>query len=271
MTKSELLNLIESSDRGYNLHTHTEFCDGKSSMAELAAAAHNEGFRLLGFSPHCPLPVSSPCNMAWNDIRNYNQQIDSLRERFGHEMKILRGMEVDYLNKDFGPACSMIQDLGLDYSIGSVHFVPTRNNEFIDCDGNAERFAVNLRNYFSSDLRYVVEKYFSQVMEMIDCGGFDILGHFDKIAGNASSIENDIEEHGWYQSLISDVIKMATERGLIVEINTKAYLSRKRFYPNHLLWGKLKSAHLHIVINSDAHHAHLINAGRCEAFELMSE
>lgn len=38
-------------DIPYNLHSHTQFCDGRASMEEMAAAAMAEGFSHWGFSP----------------------------------------------------------------------------------------------------------------------------------------------------------------------------------------------------------------------------
>ena len=39
-----------------NFHTHTRYCDGKDSPAELAEAAFALGFRALGFSGHSFTP-----------------------------------------------------------------------------------------------------------------------------------------------------------------------------------------------------------------------
>lgn len=34
-----------------NYHTHTEFCDGRASMAEMAAEAYDAGFNVGRFAP----------------------------------------------------------------------------------------------------------------------------------------------------------------------------------------------------------------------------
>ena len=191
----------------YNLHSHTQFCDGRNSMDEIASSARKSGIIHLGFTPHCPVPLYSPCNMDKESVEDYFHEIERLKEKYEGEMKIYRSMEIDYFGDDFGAHIDYFQNLPLEYRLSSVHFVPTQNGDLIDCDGSAERFKENLKNRYHGDLRYVVEKYFEQVLRMIERGGFDILGHFDKIAANASSVQPDIEEEGWYVSLSDDVIR----------------------------------------------------------------
>ena len=98
------------------------------------------------------------------------------------------------LRGEFGPSHSFIQKLPLDYVIGSVHFVPTRDGRFVDCDGRYETFRRRLQDYFHDDIRYVVETFFASTIEMIEAGGFDIIGHFDKIGLNASYYKPGIEQ-----------------------------------------------------------------------------
>ena len=179
-------------------------------------------------------------------------------------------MEIDFISPDFGPHIDYFQKLPLDYRIGSVHFVPTREGVPVDCDGRYERFAGYLKEVFHGDLRYVVEKYFEQVLVMLERGGFEMLGHLDKIAGNASQADPEIESQGWYEALIDDVISHAVGSGVVVEINTKAYEEKKRFFPAERWWHKLISAGVPLAINSDAHYRDRIGSGRSQALALLN-
>lgn len=256
--------------RQYNFHTHTEFCDGKSVMTEMADAALGEGMTALGFSPHAPISVSSPCNMPKETVKDYLDIATRLKEEVSG-MDIYTGMEVDFLSADCGPHTDYYQKLNLDYMIGSVHFVPNQDGIFIDCDGSEERFLRNLKAGFRGDLRYVVEKYFEQVLTMLERGGLDLLGHLDKIAANASAAESGIENESWYRALIVDVISHAASSDTAIEINTKAYPTKNRFFPAESWWSLLPEYGCKIIVNSDAHYADKISAGRNEAFELLTE
>lgn len=252
----------------YNYHSHTQFCDGRADMATMAAAAFDGGFKIWGISPHSPICVDSPCNMSYDSVPEYLAEANRLKELYDGRMSVLTGMEIDFISHDFGPHIDYFQNMPLDFRIGSVHFVPNQQGIPVDCDGAYERFAIHLRSDYNNDLRYVVEKYFEQVLTMIERGGFDILGHLDKIAGNATVADPELEEQGWYRALVDDTIRHALDAGLKIEINTKAYQKSSRFFPSQKFWYLLPPLS-HLLINSDAHYPDRVNAGRREALQLL--
>lgn len=268
MTAGELRDLIAGT-RAYNLHSHSEFCDGRAPMASIIEAAAKEGFRIWGVTPHSPLPIESGCNMLRSDVPRYISRLEELREEYDGKMALLCGMEVDYLGRDFGPHIDYFQKLPVDYRIGSVHFVPNQEGRLLDCDGSFERFGKYLKAGYAGDLRYVVEKYFEQVLTMLEEGGFEILGHFDKIIGNAALADPGLESEGWYEALIRDVVSHARDAGVIVEINTKSIESKGRFFPAEKWWPLLLESGLPTAVNSDCHHPDLTNLGREEAFSRL--
>lgn len=263
----EIISLTDA----YNLHSHTQFCDGRDSMEDIAEGAMKAGIRYLAFTPHSPVPIESPCNMAKEDMVNYYSECDRLKERYANDMEILRAFEIDYLGPDFGPHVDFIQRQPLDFRLGTVHFVPNRAGICLDCDGRFERFARYLKEGYDGDLRYVVEKYFEQVLMMIERGGFELLGHFDKIAGNASQAWPSLEDEGWYEALVDDVVSHVASTEIVVEINTKAYMEKGRFYPAERWWNKLIEAGVAVAIDSDAHWASKITSGREEAIKRFAQ
>lgn len=262
-------DIIKATDR-YNLHSHTQFCDGRFPMEEMAASAAECRMLYYGFSPHSPICCDSPCNMSRGDVPVYIDEAARLREVYSGRMEVLTSMEIDFISPDFGPHIDYFQNMQLDYRLASVHFVPTQDGVWLDCDGRFERFARYLKEDYKNDLRYVVEKYFENVIRMIEDGGFEILGHFDKIAGNAALADPEIENAAWYEALVDDVLSHASSAGVIVEINTKSYADKKRFFPAFRWWDKIRNASLPVVVNSDAHYPDKVNAGREEALKLLT-
>lgn len=267
MTPKELLAFLGDS-RDYNLHTHTPYCDGRSSIRDMADEAARIGMTVLGFSSHGPVSLGSPCNIPFPDVAPYLAEIREVSEIY-QPLKILCGMEIDYLDKDEGPHSAYFQDLGLDYSIGSVHFLRDRKGEFQDCDGKPERFVGYLKYNFGNDLRYVVEKYFDAYLEMIGAGGFTILGHPDKIARNASFVDAGIESYPWYQRWVKTLIEEASKKDCIMEVNTKIMTREGRIFPAEGLLPEVIAAGIPLVVNSDAHEAELLTSGREKAFEII--
>lgn len=265
---TDLRKIIGVTD-AYNFHAHTQFCDGRDSISEIASAAAEAHFRYFAFTPHSPVPINSPCNMDATRTEEYFEEIDSIKSLYAGKMEVFKSMEIDWLGDDWGPHIDYFHDLPLDFRLGSVHFVPSRDGTLYDCDGSFDRFRPLLEKCYEGDVRYVVERYFEQVLRMLERGGFDLLGHFDKIAGNASKAFPELEDQGWYESLVDDVISDAAGSGVIVEINTKAWPDSGRFFPAERWWGKLLAAGIPLAVDSDAHWASKVTAGREEAFKAL--
>lgn len=265
----DILSLI-GNERRYNFHSHTEFCDGRAQMQAFAAKAVELGFRHYGFSPHSPIPIESPCNMAKSKVEDYLHEVARIQELYaGSPTRFHASMEIDYLDGNWGPANDYFQSLPLDYRIGSVHFIPDQDGQYVDIDGNYESFKVKMEKHFRNDIRYVVETFYSQSSDMVDAGGFDILGHMDKVGHNASSYCPGIEEEAWYRDAALNLIDKVARSGISVELNTKAYRDHGRFFPSLRYLQELKRRGVGIIINSDAHVPALIDASRQEAFALL--
>ncbi len=263
----DFLNLLDGSTR-YNFHSHTQFCDGRAPMADFAAEAVKQGFTHYGFSPHSPVPIDSPCNMRESDVAVYLAEADRLSAEYAGKIRFMKSMEIDYLGPEWGPAHPYFDTLPLDYRIGSVHFVPS-DEGYVDVDGRFESFKAKMARYFHNDIRHVVDSFYRQSTAMLEAGGFEIIGHFDKIGHNAAHFKEGIEDESWYQRHVDDLIDLIIDKGVTVEINTKAWTDHHRMFPACRYWKRLTDAGVPIVINSDAHYPHLIDASRAEAFGML--
>lgn len=252
----------------YTLHAHTQFCDGRNSMAEFAEKAAAAGFTHYGFTPHSPLPIESSCNMSKDDVAAYFAEFERLRTQYPN-IHFYKGMEIDYLDDSWGPANPYFTGLNLDYAIGSVHFVPNQEGVYYDIDGRPDHFKMRLRESFDGDVRYVVDQYFRHSMAMVAAGGFQIIGHFDKIKHNAGSVEPGIESTDFYKSWVNDLIDAIIQSGVIVEINTKSWKEFGQLFPAQHHWKRLLQAGVNIVVNSDAHYIDRINAARPEVLKAL--
>ncbi len=264
------IKAIAASGEKYNFHTHTQFCDGHDSIATMAQTAVANRFRHIGFTPHAPVPIESPCNMSANDVPAYFDEVRKVNDTYGDICRFYTGMEIDYLGPQCTAVSSYYRELGLDFTISSVHFIPDQSGTPVDIDGRYERFARNMREHFRNDLRYVVNTFFHSSMEMLATGGFDILGHFDKVAMNASYHQPDVEQQGWYSDLVDTYLDEIIKSGVVVEINTKAYDEHGRFFPHTRLWPALINSGITFVVNSDAHYATRLESSRDKAFSILS-
>ena len=256
----------------YNLHTHTQYCDGHATIEEFVNEAIAQGFTHLGFTPHSPISVESPCNMSRENVKLYFEEIERMRSTYGDRINLYTSMEIDYVSVGDGPASDYFQSLPLDYRIGSVHFIPAidKPDEMVDIDGKFPAFKARMAKHFDGNIEYVVRTFFAQMMAMVEEGGFDIVGHMDKIGFNASQYREGIDEEPWYDRLVIDLFENIMDNHYVIEINTKAWLQRNRFYPNLKYFGMLKRFNAPVVVNSDAHYPTLLNNGRMEAIRLLN-
>ena len=254
-----------------NLHCHTQFCDGHDTMEAFVTQAISSGITTLGFTPHSPVPLQSPCNMPDCDVAAYFSEIDRLRQLYGHSITLLAGMEIDYLGSDWGPCSSYFDSLPLDYRIASVHFIPDFDGNPIDIDGRVTSFNKKMAAHFRNDIRYVVQTFFDRSMEMVEAGHFDILGHADKIARNASHFSPGIEDEPWFIERVRALLSAAISKGIAVEINTKVLDDAGRTFPRERFFSLLLDSNARIFINSDSHVAANIDSGRRRAISMLAE
>lgn len=269
MKKTFDLDSILSTSR-YNLHSHTQFCDGRGTMDQFARAAADAGILHYGFTPHSPVPFDTPCNMKADDVPAYLAEVERIRKKYD-TVQFYAGMEIDYLGPDWGPAHPYFAGLDLDYSIGSVHFLPAKSDpsRFIDVDGRPERFVQYMHEYFDDDIEYVVEEFYRRSSAMVRAGGFDILGHLDKIGANASYYLPGIERRRRYLDALNALVDDVIASGVCVEINTKSLAQTGRIFPRETVVARLYRAHVPLLVNSDTHYPDLINAGRPYALSLL--
>lgn len=270
MTVTDLITAVGDSRR-YNFHSHTQYCDGHATIEEFAEAAVAIGMEHYGFSPHSPIPFESSCNMSFEDVPRFIEDVKEMQRRYDGKIKFYTAMEVDFLDNEWGPAVDYFKGLPLDYIIGSVHFLPSDQGGYVDIDGGYERFQNYMTEHFHNDIRHVVELFFDRSEAMLQAGGFEIIGHFDKITHNASIHFPALEEQPWYHRRVNDLIDLIAEKGVIAEINTKAYTREGRFYPSSSLFRRLIDAHIPLLVNSDTHYPNLIDISRADAFTILDK
>ena len=252
-----------------NYHSHCSFCDGRAPFEEFVKEAIRQGFYSYGVSSHAPLPFPTRWTMEWEQMEAYLDEFNNLRQKYADEIELYVGLEIDYLNEESNPSVARFTELPLDYRIGSVHLLYDAAGEVVDIDCSPAVFKERVDRHFNGDVLRVVRMYFDRLFRMVELGGFDILGHADKMHYNASYYHPGLLDEPWYEALMKDYFSLVASRGYLVEINTKAYDSLGTFYPNSRYWELMKEYQIKILVNSDAHYPERINAGRMEALRLL--
>lgn len=239
-----------------NFHTHTTYCDGKSTPEEVVLSAIEKGFRAIGFSGH-----SGPnfCTYKIKDLTGYKNEINALKEKYKNDIEIYLGVEEEALN--------FLNRGEFDYIVGASHYVE-KNGEFYPVDSNTEKFNKCIE-VFGGDYVKFSEAYYERFVNYLKIRKPDIIAHFDLITKfddvNSLSIGDDSK----YREIALKYLKEAIKTDSIFEMNTGAISRgyRKTPYPSLELLYELKKNDCKIMINSDSHHKDTI----AESFDLCED
>ncbi|MDR3309621.1 MAG: histidinol-phosphatase [Tannerella sp.] len=258
-----------------NFHSHCIFCDGRSHPEKFIKFALANHFRAYGFSSHSPLPFETFWNMSKEDTPEYIAEIQRLKVKYSDFIEIYLGMEIDYLSETYNATLPYFRDLPLDYRISSIHFMPWQTplleDNMVCIDGSYDGFKDGINEHYNGSIRALTEDFFRHSMKMVELGGFDIVGHIDKVYMNGSKHPDFNINAEWFRKPFLELLDLIAEKGLIVEINTKNFLRRNETYPHLSSYKELKTRNIPIMVNSDCHYPDLVNDGRKETILLLRE
>lgn len=252
-----------------NYHSHCLYCDGRAAMEDFVRFAVAQGYSAYGISSHAPLPFPTAWTMEWDRMDDYLTEFAGLKQKYAGQIELYIGLEIDYLNEKDNPASPCFQRLPLDYRIGSVHLLQDGEGNIVDSDLPPDKFARMVEQYFGGDLELVVRLYFGRSMRMAELGGFDIVGHADKVHYNAEYCSPGVTREAWYKRQVYDYLSLIVSKGYLVEVNTKAFCTSGVFFPGEQYFGILHDLGARVVVNSDSHYPDLISSGRAEALEKL--
>ena len=246
-----------------NYHGHCHYCDGQEAPEAYVKAAIGQGMRGYGFSSHAPLPYDFSWPMPPEKLPAYRQEIAALQQRYADQLPIYCGLEIDYIPHVTGPNHPRWQELALDYTIGSVHFVDFfPDGRPWEIDGSHDVFLEGLEAIFGGDVQQAVERYYALIRQMVVEDTPNIVGHLDKIKLQSEGGQLFDEAAPWYRTAVQQTLEVIADRGVIVEVNTRGLYKQKTSepYPSWWILKEMRALDIPITLNSDAHHPHEVTA-----------
>lgn len=164
-------------------------------MERNVLSAIEKGIDVLCFTDHIECcHVDTFTDFAFAKRKN---EFDELVGRYGDKIKLLLGFEMGSPHHH-PQELAFLRSLEPDMIIGSVHF-PTYYNNI---------------NYRMSPADY--EKlYNAEVRKMVECGGFDVLGHADMPKKYHTSYQPDVE-------FLTETLRICVQNGIVPELNTSS-------------------------------------------------
>ncbi len=261
-----------SDSRPGNFHTHTHHCDGHGEPHEYAEAALRKGMPRLGFSSHNVLPFPTDWTMPAARLPSYLREVREVKERYRGRLEVYLGIEADYIPGLTAPDHPAIRGLGLDFVIGSVHYVgPSDGDHAGTVDGPREELDAILKDGFGGDARLLVERYYRLVASMAESTAPDIIGHFDVVKKNNRDGSLFSEEAAWYRAAVKRALDAVRASGAVLEINTGGVVRNTSgaFYPSPWILREACLMGIPVMVNADAHSPDHIDGQFKEAVSLL--
>lgn len=234
-----------------NVHTHTNFSDGASTVEETVLAALDKGFVSLGFSDHGP----SYDTAGIRDETAYCEEVCRIRRKYAGQMEIALGCEHEAYTED--------ADLSLyEYVIESVHFLH-KDGVYISVDNTADMLLDGIAQHYGGDPYAMCRDYFDRICGSMDQPGIDIVGHIGLISkfNEKQPIFDHLDKR--YLDYAGQAIALAAEKDLLVEINSGAMSRgyRSTPYPYMEQLKLLKELGGRIILTTDCHRAEWLDFG----------
>lgn len=245
-----------------NYHTHTVWCDGKDSPEAVILSAVAKGFSEIGFSSHAMLPEDdTDWVLTPEKAPRYAAEIRALAAEYSDRIRVLCGVEADYIPAGASPDRRVYAAIKPDYIIGSVHFVAAPDGARVPVDHSPELLAAGINDHFGGSAESFVRAYFRQQREMVARFDFDIVAHPDLVRKFNAKHPYFDESAEWYREELLLTADAVAASGKIVELNTGA-ISRGWLddaYPSPSFRELLRERAVRFILSSDAHQAESID------------
>lgn len=232
---------------GYtDLHTHTNFCDGKHSPEEMVLSAIEKGIDTLGILTHSYVEFDLSACIAEDRQREFINEVNRLKEKYKDKIKILCGIEVDYYTT------SMTE--GYDYKLGSLHYFKI-GDKFYSLDISIPGFIEMVEKEFCGDYLAVCEEYYRLLADVPRKTGADIIAHIDLITKFNENDKLFDTKDPRYVKAYKAAVDALIPYGKPFEINTGAISRGYRTtpYPSPEILEYIKSRGGKLIISSDSH------------------
>ena len=261
-----------------NLHTHTTWCDGADTPDAIVRAALDKGFSTIGFSSHASFPEPSETVLAPERGSAYAADIRRVGEEHADRIRVLLGLEADYIPGVTTPERGRYAALGLDYLIGSIHYVIAQDGGRVPVDHTPQLLAEGIAAHFPGGVESYVRTYYRQLREMVSRFDFDIAGHLDLVRKFNAKHPYFDESASWYREELALTADAVAASGKLVEVNTGAISRgwRDDAYPSAAFRALSRERGVRFVLSSDSHAASTIDCafdrfGSAERFLAVDE
>lgn len=228
----------------YNYHTHTSRCGHAIGLdEEYIQEAIKSSYKGIGFSDHVMLPNLEEVLIRahYNEINDYFDSINSLKEKYKNEIEIYTAFECEWDNYYEKFYKKLLQERKVDYLIF----------------GNHNCYFKGKKEYFLKFIskKQFLHRYLSKSIKALRSGVFKIMAHPDIFMSN---LKWDKE----CEKVAKIICKEAKKNNVALELNCGCFINEKKKnicgeeryrYPFKPFWDIAKKEGNTIIVGIDAH------------------
>lgn len=241
----------------YHLHTR-DSADSTEAMDRVCERAVELKLDEICFTEHYDTDPYDIGYAHYDDAR-YERRLAAARARFGDQLVIRKGLELDFQSRYAGQLAERLSGGRFDYLIGSVHCV----------FGVMVSRAVIERGFPPDE---VYRAYFDEIRGLIATGLPNCLGHLDYVR---KLLWRELAgyRYGEYERQMRDIVERLVRAEIGLEVNTRNFgPGGQPMVPGVDVLTMYREAGGRIVtLGSDAHQAWQVARGFPEACRMLSQ
>lgn len=239
-------------------HTHSENSfDGKDSVIMLCEKAAQLGLYSLTVTDHCE------CSEYYqNDVRKdiEGSVRDTLKARgmYADRLRVYMGIELGQPSQDTKAAEEALSLADFDFVLGSLH----------NLRGEQDFYFLT---YTPENVKPLLDRYFEELLEMIQGGSFDSLAHLTYPFRYMSADPALSVNAGQYAEQIDTVLEALAQQKKALEVNTSGLRQKIGVtLPDETIVRRFRElGGRYITVGSDAHRWGDIGTGIEEALRMI--
>ncbi len=219
-----------------DLHVHSEFSvDSQSELEQIAKVAKSKGLKYVGINDHYEMRFGK---LKYGfDTEEFLKAMDSINS----DVTLLKGVEWGWDCEGDVPNFE-----GFDYISLSVHRCDKPINNIEEC------------------YRDILER----MLQCVEEADFDVLDHFDFVR---RYMPNTPPIPGHLKSIVMDILKVISNKGRAVELNTEGFSIFGEPHPPVWILKEIFKMGIPITIGSDAHNLEDVGRDVDKALNLIRD
>ncbi len=236
-------------------HCHTFYSKhATGSVDDVVRASIAAGVTVLTITDHAPFFIDEKNRMLESELYQYFVDIESAQKKYGNQIKILRGLELDYMPGSEKYSRELLNRYPMDFVIGSIHYVEIPNQPMV----KVWELSRLKNNQF-------LDRYFANLEALLASNLVDAVGHPDTLLRGVSEDILLPRFMPFIESLANSQVAFELNssglRKSSMESITGTTVEGQWTYPSRKLLTQMIALDVPFTIGSDAHAPDEVGAG----------